>query len=97
MLEIKKGDKCFYIGESQDKAKAMITWVPSISGVIIIEHTVVDPELAGQGVGKQLVDKVVKMAREENLKIIATCKFARETLQGSEKYRDLLHQWGSEY
>lgn len=97
MVEIKKGDKCFYIGESQENAKAMITWVPSIEGVIIVEHTVVNDELAGQGIGKKLVDAVAKMAREQNLKIIATCKFARHTLQGSEKYQDLLHQWGSEY
>lgn len=44
---------------------------------IIIDHTYVSEVLKGQGVGQQLVKKVMEYARQENKKIIALCPFAK--------------------
>ena len=39
--------------------------------------TGVSDELGGQGLGTKLVDAVVEHARQNNLKIIASCPFAK--------------------
>lgn len=56
---------------------------------ITIMHTEVDPELEGQGAGKQLVKAAVEFAREEGLKIKAECPFARSVLEKMEEYGDV--------
>lgn len=43
---------------------------------IIIDHTGVDPELRGKGVGRSLIEKAVEFAREGNIKIKPLCPFA---------------------
>ncbi len=48
---------------------------------INIDHTGVSDELGGQGVGKKLLKAVVEHARENNLKIIASCSFAKHMLR----------------
>ncbi len=97
MNDIKKGNQRFYIGESENETVAEITWVPSGENLIIIDHTHVAKDLEGQGIGKKLVDKVAHMAREEGLKIIPTCSFAKSVLEGNEKYKSLLESYGSHY
>lgn len=44
---------------------------------IIIDHTEVNPQFNGKGVGKQLVLEAVKFARENNIKIMPLCPFAK--------------------
>lgn len=97
MREIKRGENCFYMGDSPETAYAKISWTPSVKNVLIIESTVVDKEHEGQGLARKLVEATAKMAREENKKLIATCTYAKKVLEGSEKYRGLLQQWGSSY
>lgn len=55
----------------------------------IIEHTDVDPSLKGQGVGKQLVAKVVEKMRGENRKIIPLCPFAKHEFDNTREYDDI--------
>ncbi len=65
----------------------------SIAGpkLIIIDHTEVSPEYAGKNVGKQLLYKIVEMAREKDIKIIPLCPFAASMFKKSEDIRDVLH------
>ncbi len=83
----KKGE--FYIEENGDRV-AMIQYFDSADGQIIVYHTEVDASLRGQGVGEDLVERVVKYARDENLKIVATCPFARELIEDSADLRSVL-------
>lgn len=69
---------------SDDRQLAMMEYHRGAENKIIIDHTEVDPSLKGQGVGKKLVDKMVEIAREEQVKIIPVCPFAKATM---EKYR----------
>ena len=55
----------------------------------IIEHTDVDPSLKGQGVGKQLVAKVVEKMRSENRKVIPLCPFAKHEFDKTREYDDI--------
>ena len=56
---------------------------------INIDHTEVNESLRGQHVGQKLVDEAVKFARENNLKITATCPYASKVLGRSDDYSDV--------
>lgn len=56
----------------------------------IIDHTEVNEAFAGQGVGKKLVMKAVDYARDNNLKIIPLCPFAKSVFDKVEEIRDVL-------
>lgn len=64
----------------------------SIAGpeLIIIDHTDVEPAYNGKGVGKQLLYKIVEMARQKNIKIIPLCPFAASLFRKLEEIRDVL-------
>jgi predicted GNAT family acetyltransferase len=57
----------------------------------IIDHTEVNPDFAGKGVGKQLVMKAVEFARENNLKIMPLCPFAKSVFNRVAEIRDVLY------
>ena len=66
-MEIREGHNKFYINDEQGKQIAEIVFVPTGENLAIIEHTDVDESLKGQGIGKQLVAKVVEKMRREKL------------------------------
>lgn len=57
---------------------------------IVIEHTQVEPEFQGQGVGKKMVQEAVEFSRQNNLKIVPECSYAKKVLQRSSDYDDVL-------
>lgn len=89
-MEIKQGDHRFYIGEDTD-FQAEITFVPQ-ADTLVIDHTFVDPSLRGQGIAKQLVDRVVAYARTENKKILPLCSYARVVMERYKSTHDVLKQ-----
>lgn len=56
----------------------------------IIDHTEVNPDFAGQSVGKKLVMESVQYARENNLKILPLCPFAKSVFDKTKEIQDLL-------
>jgi len=50
------------------------------TGVMHIEYVEVDPDLRGSGLGFQLVEKAVAFARENRLKVIPICSYARAVI-----------------
>lgn len=87
--EIKQGHNKFYVGEDENNTKAEITFDYVDNNEIDIQHTGVSEELSGQGVGKNLVKSVVDYARENNLKIVATCPFAKSVLEKDNTVQDV--------
>lgn len=79
----------FEVIEEGSKVGEM-TYFKSGPGLITIDHTEVDPSQNGKGLGKKLVDAGVAFARENGLKIIPVCPFAKRVLTASEKYADVL-------
>ena len=79
----------FYIEEGGER-QARLQYFHSRAGEINIYHTEVTEELAGRGVGKQLVKAAVEYARANALKIIASCPFASKILGATPEYRDVL-------
>lgn len=92
MAEVKHGDKKFYVGEDEQHFEALMTYVPTGNGIIIIDHTEVGASLRGQGVGKQLVQAAVDYARENNIKIHATCPFTKGVLEETKEYQDVFEK-----
>ena len=62
-MDILEGHNKFYVNEANGNQVAEIVFVPTGEHLSIIEHTDVDESLKGQGVGKQLVAKVVEKMR----------------------------------
>ena len=58
--------------------------------LLIVYHTEVPVAVRGQGIGEQLVRGVLSEAQRRNLKVIPSCWFVREVMEGDPQYRDLL-------
>lgn len=92
MLEVKKGTRSFYIGDSEESPLAEIGFVISDENIIIIEHTSVSDELSGQGVGKLLIKELVDWARKEDKKIMSRCPYAKAQMEKNKDYHDRIHR-----
>lgn len=67
---IKQDHNSFFITNEEGKIVAKMKYSDSAK-IIIIASTFVDASLRGQGVGKKLLDEVMKMARDQNKKNLA--------------------------
>jgi predicted GNAT family acetyltransferase len=72
----------------EEIGKMAYTW--SGTDTFIIDHTEVNPDFTGQSVGKKMVLEAVQYARENNLKIIPTCSFAKSLFDKTKEIQDLL-------
>lgn len=59
-------------------------------GVLTIVHTEVPPELAGHGIGADLVRAALEMARSNGWRVRPACSYAAAFLQKHTEYADLL-------
>ncbi len=79
----------FYIVVN-DKIEAKMTFVFAGKEKIIIDHTEVNPGNNGKGFGKKMVEKAVVFARENNIKIIPLCPFAKSVFDKTPEYQNVL-------
>ena len=77
----------FYIGDPQEPL-AEITFTQVSDQQIEVDHTFVGESLRGQGIAGKLVEAVAAYARDQGLKVSATCSYAHKVLQ-HERYRDI--------
>ncbi|GGD01183.1 hypothetical protein GCM10007216_34850 [Thalassobacillus devorans] len=88
MEEIKQGNGQFFIGEEANP-DAEITFEESGSHTYTITHTAVSDKLKNQGVGSQLVKRVVDYARQNDKQIDPVCSFARKKFEETPSYHDV--------
>ncbi len=81
----------FFI-EEEGKMLAQITWVKETEDHIILDHTFVDDLLRGQGIARQLFDKVIELAREREIKIQPVCSYAQKMFEQNPEIADLMYQ-----
>ena len=92
-IEIKESEtKGYAIAKENDKTAGKMTYSIADKNLIIIDHTEVDSEFGGRGVGKQLLHKIVDKARDSNLKILPLCPFAKAMFQKIPEIQDVLKQ-----
>ena len=56
----------------------------------IIDHTEVNPDFEGKGIGKKLVMQAVEYARENKLKILPLCPFAKSVFERTKEIQDVM-------
>ena len=76
------------VEDGKEAGKMTYTWAGDSK--FIIDHTEVNEEFNGKGVGKKLVMTAVDYARNNNLKIIPLCPFAKSVFDKTEDIRDVL-------
>ena len=62
-----------------------------IKNLSTIDHTFVDPDIRGQNVAAYLIKIIVEQARNENVKIIPLCSFAKKEFMKIDEYKDILY------
>jgi uncharacterized protein len=76
------------VEDGKEAGKMTYTWAGDSK--FIIDHTEVSEEFNGKGVGKKLLMATVDYARNNNLKIIPLCPFAKSVFDKVEEIRDVL-------
>ena len=79
----------FFIEENGSKLAEM-TYSKWGDGKFIIDHTEVSDKLRGKGAGKQLVYAAVNYARENHMKILPLCPFAKSVFDKTPAIQDVL-------
>lgn len=81
----------FYIEENGERI-AVMEYVYAGEDKFIIEHTEVNEQYEGKGLGKMLVEAAVKYAREQLMKIIPLCPYANAVFKRKVEYEDVLYK-----
>ncbi len=89
-MEIKKGNKSFYIGENEDNAIGRITYIVESESVIVANHTYVSPEHRGKNIAKLLLDRLVEFAQDESLKIRPQCSYVVRAFEKYKEYQNII-------
>ncbi|ERJ60402.1 GNAT family N-acetyltransferase [Sphingobacterium paucimobilis] len=84
------GSKGAFVAYEENKKIGEISYSIAGTDKIIVDHTEVDPEQKGKSIGKILLQKVVEHARDNNLKIIPLCPFAKAMFEKNVDIRDVL-------
>lgn len=79
----------YWKGTENNETAGLMSYSKAGDDKIIIDHTEVMPAFNGKGVGKQLVLEAVKWARENNVKIMPLCPFARSVFDKNPDLADV--------
>lgn len=71
---------------------AVMTYVISSPELYIIDHTLVEDAYRGQGLGDKLIKAMVEYARENGIKILPLCPFAKGRFERISEYADVLNK-----
>ena len=83
----KKG--AFYI-EDDGERTAQLLYFYSAPSEITVYHTEVDVRHRGQKIGDKLVAALVGFARDNGLKVVATCPFTKKVIDRTPEFQDVL-------
>ena len=93
MIEVKQNNNeknGEFVAFSEEKNAGLMTYTWAGTDKFIIDHTEVEPDFNGKGVGKEMVLAAVDFARKNGLKIIPLCPFANATFQKNVDLQDVL-------
>ena len=83
-------NKGSFLAIEDGKKIGEMTYSKAGADKIIIDHTEVDENQKGKGIGKILLFKLVDFAREHNIKIVPLCPFAKSMFDRDIDIRDVL-------
>lgn len=87
---INDANKGFFRAVEDDVQAGLMTYSWAGTDKFIIDHTEVNPDFSGQGVGRKMVMDAVDFARANHIKIIPLCPFAKSVFDKEAEIRDVL-------
>lgn len=80
----------FEATDAQGNHAGEMTYTSPDQNTLIIDHTGVEDAYNGQGVGMELLEALVAYAREQHLKVIPLCPYAKSRFDKYASLRDVL-------
>lgn len=87
-MEIKRVDGKFYIDDNGSEIGELL-YTQINDKVFSIDHTFVDPEYRGQGLGDDLVEAAIAYARQNDEKIVPICPFSKKYMMEHPEVQDI--------
>jgi len=88
--QFNRESKGFFKASEDGKEAGRMTYSWAGEDRFIIDHTEVNPEFSGRGVGQKLVESALNYARENHVKIIPLCPFAKAQFDRHPDWHDVL-------
>lgn len=73
LIDVGNEQNAFVIDEDGDRLAEMVIRVRDKT--MIVYHTEVSPKMEGQGIAKQLLERMVEYAKENQLKVVPLCSY----------------------
>lgn len=84
------GNKGFATASDKNSQAGIMTYSIPHADYIIIDYTEVEEPFKGKGVGKELLYKIVDMARDKGIHILPLCSFAKAMFDKTDEIKDVL-------
>ncbi len=91
-MDFKYRENRIYVHNEEGKMIVEATFPLYKKGVVVVDHTYVDPSLRGKGVASELMKEVCKKIESLGLKVIATCPYAVVWFKRHKAYDYLIDQ-----
>lgn len=88
-MDIKFGENRIYAVNKEGTKMGEITYKLMGDDVLIADHTKVEEEFRGEGVGEKLVEALVEKCRLDDKKIKAECPFVKKIMEKTADYHDV--------
>lgn len=88
--QFNRSTKGFFKATDNGREAGRMTYSWAGDDKIIIDHTEVNPEFKGMGVGQKMVLEAVRYARENSVKILPLCPFAKSVFNKDKEIQDVL-------
>lgn len=88
--ESKSGGRYVLDARDDDDDQAEMTFSRASDALIIVDHTYVPERFRGEGVGRQLVDRLIADAREKGFRIVPLCPYVKGQFQKHPEWNDVL-------
>ncbi len=85
-----KGNKRGYFKAEEDGIEAGLMTYFNQPQKMVIDHTEVNPDFEGQGIGRSMVMEAVEYARKNDIKILPLCPFAKSVFNRTPEIADVL-------
>ncbi len=83
------GSKGSFIYVANGKKGGEMTFSKAGEGMIIIDHTEVEDDFRGKGVGLAPVEHAIEFVKERKIKMFPLCPFTKATLQRHSEWADV--------
>ncbi|MDP3466770.1 MAG: GNAT family N-acetyltransferase [Daejeonella sp.] len=94
-MEIKHSENAhkgsFYV-EENNSVLAELSYSFAGADKLILDQTNVSIELKGMKIGNSLIEAAVNYSRAKNIKIVPLCPFAKDLIESTPEFRDVLIQ-----